>query len=148
MEPGSNSESVLRTGELPASNQYATLPATQPRLLVADDERAIAMIVQRTLTRAGYEVDTVNDGKAAIEALRTKGYDVVISDISMPGANGLDVTEAAKELTPDTEVILITGDGSISTAVAGSRWRCASTSTRSSTGSRSPFRATVPSTGG
>lgn len=81
------------------------------RVLVADDEEMIRQTVRDVLTPCGCAVDVAADGVAAIEKLGANRYDLVISDIKMPGANGYEVFAAAKDADPGTPVMLITGFG-------------------------------------
>ena len=86
-------------------------------ILVADDEENIRMVLTRALTRAGHEVDAAADGQAAAEAVRRREYDLVITDLKMPGLDGLTLLSAIKEQTHDTAVMLMTAYGSIENAV-------------------------------
>jgi two-component system, sensor histidine kinase SagS len=81
------------------------------RVLVADDEELIRQTIQDVLASRGMTVDLAHDGTEAIALLEKGRYDLVISDIKMPGATGYDVFARAKALCPDTKVILITGFG-------------------------------------
>ncbi|MCG3198966.1 MAG: response regulator [Candidatus Omnitrophica bacterium] len=90
----------------------------QLRILVADDEERILLLLEANLKAAGYEVVTVHDGKQAIEALSSTPVDAVITDMNMPEAGGLEVTEAARKLHgPHLPVIIITAYGSVQNAV-------------------------------
>jgi DNA-binding NtrC family response regulator len=91
------------------------------RVLLADDERAIAITLADDLTRAGYEVVAVNDGEAARAAFEGGEFDVVVSDINMPGVSGMELLEGIKQSGADTQVILITGYGTIENAVDAMR---------------------------
>ena len=90
---------------------------TEPRVLVVDDEKSMRELLAITLERQGYEVSVAEDGEVAIEAVRRDGFDVIITDLRMPNADGLQVLRAAKEHTPETVVIVITAVGSTDTAV-------------------------------
>jgi CheY-like chemotaxis protein len=81
------------------------------RVLVADDEEMIRHTIQDVLSGQGCEVEAVCDGAAAIRRLESGGYDLVISDIKMPQANGYEVFAAAKKHNPAAAVILVTGFG-------------------------------------
>ena len=81
------------------------------RVLVADDEEIIRQTIQDVLAPYGMIVDLARDGAEAIERLRQTCYDLVISDIKMPGASGYEVFKQAKALHPQTQVLLITGFG-------------------------------------
>ena len=81
------------------------------RVLVADDEEAIRQTIRDVLLPYGMFVDMARDGAEAKELLQRGSYDLVISDIQMPGANGYEVFAETKARSPQTQVILITGFG-------------------------------------
>ncbi len=81
----------------------------RPRVLVVDDESSIRELLARTLALAEYDVDTAPDGRAAIERLRLGHYDLLITDLKMPGMDGLTLIREAKRLKADIPVIIITG---------------------------------------
>lgn len=87
------------------------------KILVAEDEEITLKHLLNTLKREGYEVTGVRNGREAIEILQKERFDVVITDIKMPEMSGMDVLERAKEIDHDTEVLIITGFGSIGSAV-------------------------------
>jgi len=84
---------------------------TGKRILVADDEELIRQTIRDVLCPYGCQVDVAGDGEEAMRLLGAARYDLVISDIKMPGATGYEVFAAAKEASPRTKVILITGFG-------------------------------------
>ena len=88
-----------------------------PRILVVDDELVIRESLAGWLRRDGYFVDTLESGEAAIETLKTTGYDVILLDIQMDGISGMDVLAHVKSEYPDIDVIMITAFGSIPSAV-------------------------------
>src|SRR5438874_10314266 len=65
----------------------------------------------------GHEVTVCPDGKSAIQALETAVFDAAILDLRMPGLNGIEVLEKIKQVSPDTEVIIMTGHASVETAI-------------------------------
>lgn len=81
------------------------------RILVVDDEESIRDLCARVLTRAGYVVTTAPSGEDAIIRLQQDAFDLMISDIRMPGISGLEVLEHAKAKLPTIRVVLITGFG-------------------------------------
>ena len=81
------------------------------RILVVDDEESIRDLCARVLTRAGYAVTTAPSGEDAVSTLATATFDLLISDIRMPGMSGLEVLERAKTAYPHIRVVLITGFG-------------------------------------
>jgi len=87
-------------------------PQTSPvRILVVDDEESIRDLCARVLTRAGYAVTTAPSGEDAVARLGRESFDLLISDIRMPGISGLEVLERAKAAFPQIRVVLITGFG-------------------------------------
>jgi two-component system, NtrC family, response regulator PilR len=87
------------------------------RVLVVDDEKSMRDLLSITLEKEGYDVLTAAGGEPAIEALHRETMDVVITDLRMPKVDGLQVLRAAKEISPDTAVIVITAVASTETAV-------------------------------
>ena len=86
-------------------------------ILVAEDEEITLKHIVATLKGEGYEVLGVNNGLEAYKAVESWGFDLLIADIKMPGMTGLELLAKMKEKYPDTEVIIITGYGSISSAI-------------------------------
>jgi DNA-binding response OmpR family regulator len=82
-----------------------------PRVLIIDDEEDIRDVIYEVLSRAGFEVDVASTGDEGIDKLRSKPADVVVTDIIMPGKDGVaTVREISKEF-PDTKIIAISGGG-------------------------------------
>jgi DNA-binding NtrC family response regulator len=88
-----------------------------PKILIVDDERAIRRSLQEILEMEGFAVEEAADGAEAIQKIRDGAHDLILCDIKMPKADGLEVLAAAKELRPDVPFILISGHGTIETAV-------------------------------
>jgi len=76
-------------------------------VLVVDDEGAIRYSVSKTLQRIGYEVDEAASGEDALSMVKKREYDVVLTDIKMPGITGVDLLRKIKEASPDAIVILM-----------------------------------------
>jgi two-component system response regulator HydG len=89
----------------------------QATLLVADDDAAVRLSLERTLTREGYGVVLAPDGQAALDRLRQGGIDLLLSDLKMPGLTGLELLKLAKEVAPEVDVILLTAFGTVEEAV-------------------------------
>ncbi len=92
-----------------------------PSLLVVDDEAPIRHFLKVLLERLGYDVDTASGGMDAVRKAEQKSYDVVLTDLIMPRVDGLEVIRRVKELSPETEVVMITGYPSSETIVAATR---------------------------
>jgi DNA-binding NtrC family response regulator len=91
--------------------------STAARVLVVDDETAILDTLRILLRREGFDVVTAAGGQRAIDALAETKPDVVISDVRMPGAGGLDVLSAVRTFDPSIPVVLMTAQASLQTAV-------------------------------
>ncbi len=100
----------------PASTRTPTANA-RPRILVVDDEAAIRELLSKTLALAEYDVDLAPDGAAAIERLRLIPYDLLITDLKMPGVDGLTVVREARRLKADIPVVIITGFSTEASAI-------------------------------
>jgi len=87
------------------------------RILVVDDEEAIRSGLAEILVEEGYVVEQAGTGEAALGRLREELFDLVCTDVRMPGMDGLELTERVKQESPETEVIVITGFASLQSAV-------------------------------
>jgi DNA-binding NtrC family response regulator len=87
------------------------------RILVADDEEGVRTFLAETLRRAGHEVTEVPDGAAALRAAHEEPFDVVLTDLRMPGTDGMAVVRTLRTEQPDVEVIVLTAFGDVATAV-------------------------------
>ncbi len=85
--------------------------------MLVDDEAGIRKVLGISLMDMGYEVETARDGAEALERFREHRPPVVLTDIKMPGMDGIELLHAIKSEDPDTEVIMITGHGDLDTAV-------------------------------
>jgi DNA-binding NtrC family response regulator len=94
-----------------------TQPSRGIRVLVAEDEENLAQILCTFLRSRGHQVACVGDGKAALQALRDEAYDVAIVDIVMPEVDGLEVLRQLRSEPEPPEVIVITGNGTVETAI-------------------------------
>lgn len=88
----------------------------EPVLLVEDKPELRAML-RKALERAGYSVDEAPDGNSAIDKVRSRRYQVVLTDLKLPGSSGLDVLREARKTEPTLPVILVTAYGSVEEAV-------------------------------
>jgi len=87
------------------------------RILLVDDDTVIRDGLQRILDGSGYPTDTFASGQLALEALQANSYDLVITDLKMPGMNGLEVIHNVKMAQPDLPILIITGYSTVDTAV-------------------------------
>ncbi|TMQ60591.1 MAG: response regulator [Candidatus Eisenbacteria bacterium] len=110
-------ESPAASRVRPRESGLAEEPRPQPRILVVDDEPHVVQIFQDLLAQRGYEVVSSTDGDDAIVKVTAGRFDLVLTDINLPGVDGLEVVRAAKAADKDTCVILITGYASTTTAI-------------------------------
>lgn len=87
------------------------------KILVAEDEEITLKHLVNTLKKEGYDVLGTRNGREALDAMSKEHYDVLLTDIKMPEMNGIELLEKAKEADPEIEVLIITGFGSIGSAV-------------------------------
>ena len=87
----------------------ATAQATRPKVLVVDDESSIRDLFSKTLLLANYDVDVVPNGGAALEQLRKRGYDLLITDLKTSGMDDLLVIREVRQLRPNLPIIIVTG---------------------------------------
>ncbi|HLP32547.1 MAG TPA: sigma-54 dependent transcriptional regulator, partial [Bacteroidia bacterium] len=92
-----------------------------PRVLIIDDEKSIRNTLKEILEYEGYSVDEAADGHAGLEKLNDESYDVVLCDIKMPKMDGLEVLSKAQEVCPDTPFVMISGHGTLETAVEATK---------------------------
>ncbi len=87
------------------------------RVLIIDDEKSIRSTLREILEYEGYQVDEAADGQAGLDKLNNEEFDVVLCDIKMPKLTGLELLDKAHEAVPDVPFIMISGHGTIETAV-------------------------------
>jgi len=90
---------------------------TRPRLLVVEDEPLIRNTLAEFLEQEGFVVDTAADGSQALKLAEDRAYDLVLSDIQMPGMDGVEMVERLQQRNPETFVVLVTAYGTVETAV-------------------------------
>ena len=93
------------------------LPADHHTILLVDDEPGICKVLGISLADIGYTVQTANDGKEALRIFQQQHPDIVLTDIKMPGMDGIDLLKTIKKNRPETEVIMITGHGEMELAI-------------------------------
>ena len=87
------------------------------KLLIADDEEEFRYMLKTYLTKEGFDVTETSNGVEALNSLQAKAFDVALLDIKMPKVDGIDVLKYIKENLPDTDVIMLTGVGTVKIAV-------------------------------
>ena len=78
-------------------------------ILLAEDDEAMRVYLERALVNAGYAVDAVDRGTSAVPLLEGKSYDLLLSDIVMPEMDGIELAQRCNEISPETKVMFITG---------------------------------------
>src|ERR1700754_3507198 len=86
-------------------------------ILIIDDEKSIRKTLGEILSYEGYKIEEAGDGEEGLKRFREKTFDVVLCDIKMPKLDGLEFLDKARETNPDVPVIMISGHGTIETAV-------------------------------
>ena len=90
------------------------------RILLAEDDESLRRFLAKALERAGFEVTACPDGESAVEALADGPFDLLLTDIVMPGIDGIEVARTAAERAPDLRIMFITGFAAVALA-AGDR---------------------------
>ncbi|MBI5057235.1 MAG: response regulator [Nitrospirae bacterium] len=88
----------------------------EKRLIIVEDEETLCESLKRVLTREGYTVDAVNSAEDAFNMLEEKEYDLIITDIILPGLNGIKLIKRIKEKNPEQTVVVMTAYASLETA--------------------------------
>ena len=88
-----------------------------PRVLTVDDEQVVCESIRRVLSDEGYRVSTSTSSREGLDLLRKEHFDLLLLDIKMPEMDGIELLRAARDVSPDTEVLIITGYATIETAV-------------------------------
>jgi len=99
----------------------ATKPHNRLKLLFADDEKSLQELMKIELPRMGHDVTVCPDGLTAVAALARNSYDCILVDLDMPGMSGIEVIAKCKEMSPQTDAVILTGKSSLESAVAALR---------------------------
>ncbi|MFQ5662527.1 MAG: sigma-54-dependent transcriptional regulator [Terriglobia bacterium] len=110
------------TLESPRQPQPAALQEGLRRVLVVDDDRSLCQSLERVLMQNGYQVLSAENAAAARRLLEAQGFSVVLLDLVLPDADGLELLREIKATQPETEVLVVTAYGSIESAVEAMRW--------------------------
>lgn len=89
----------------------------QPRILLMDDEVTLGKGLEKILTKEGYSVDYATTGRGALDYFGQKPYDLLVADLRLPDIDGMEVVQKVKGKNPEVQVIIITGYGSVPSAV-------------------------------
>ena len=93
--------------------------AAPVRILVVDDEKLQREILSEHLSTCGYEINLAENGEKALAALKDPAqiFDLVLTDLKMPGIDGIEVVKKGRDISPDTRFLVATAHGSIDTAI-------------------------------
>ena len=108
---------ALGRGDLAVTGRWNPAKATGRKVLVVDDEPVVANSIRRTLSRRGYQVEEAFSANEALNRILNEMYDLVLLDMRMPDANGLELLPTIKKHRPKLPVVMVTGYASIDTAV-------------------------------
>ncbi|QDV27711.1 sigma-54-dependent transcriptional regulator [Aureliella helgolandensis] len=97
-------------------------PPNGLRILFADDEESLQDLMSMELPRMGHRVTVCPDGESAVREARSESFDCLLVDLDMPGIHGIEVIRQVRELSPETEAVVMTGKESLETAVAAMRY--------------------------
>lgn len=92
------------------------------RLLIVDDETDLLQLLVKRLSRKGYEVQSAETAEAALEILKQNFFDIAIYDIRLPNMDGIELLKETKKIEPETEVLMLTGHGTIETAIEAMKY--------------------------
>ena len=93
------------------------------KILLVDDEEGIRKVLGISLSDMGYDVVTAENGEEALSLFKKISPSIVLTDIKMPGMDGVTLLRAIKEESPDTEVIMITGHGDMDLAIKSLKYK-------------------------
>ncbi len=93
------------------------------RILIVEDEQTLALALQESLKDKGFEVDVAREGETALQLFETRSYDVVVTDLKMPGMSGLELHAKIRKISPVTEVIIATAYGTMEAVIEALRLR-------------------------
>jgi excisionase family DNA binding protein len=105
------------TRRVPVTSDVRAPGSSRPHVLVVDDEPDIRSVLLKTLAFAEYDVDVASDGRSALQHLRRGAYRLLITDLRMPGMDGMAVINEARRLDADLPVIIITGHSTEAAAI-------------------------------
>ena len=89
------------------------------KLLVVEDEKKLCEMIAKSLHRAGYEVDTCNDGEKALDMIYAEMYDLIVLDLNLPGMDGMEILRELRKENEETKVLILSARSQISDKVEG-----------------------------
>src|SRR4051812_46333022 len=115
--PFAQPETEILAGPEPGKITAFIIPEAPPRILLVDDDDSMLFILQQTIAKEGYEVETALSAPEALQRVQQKQYALVMTDQRMPGMTGVDLLSRIQEIQPDTTRILITGVVELNTVI-------------------------------
>jgi two-component system KDP operon response regulator KdpE len=100
------------------TRQAVTPPIPEARVLVVDDEPNVRSALTRSLTLLGYRADAASSGRQALGLLQRVTYDLMVLDLRMPGMDGVEVMQRARQVRPNLLIIVLTGHATLESAIA------------------------------
>jgi DNA-binding NtrC family response regulator len=104
-----------------APSPFSALPVTEGsallNLLIVDDERAVREACREAVTALGYRTTAAESAEHAVRVIDAHNIDVLLLDLKQPGAGGLEILRQLKKARPDIEVVVVTGHGTVESAV-------------------------------
>ena len=89
------------------------------KLLVVEDEKKLCEMIAKSLHRAGYEVDTCNDGEKALDMIYAEMYDLIVLDLNLPGVDGMEILRELRKENEETKVLILSARSQIADKVEG-----------------------------
>lgn len=89
------------------------------KILLVDDEKTMVKYLSKRLIKRGFDISVVYNGLDALEKIKESDFDVVLLDVLMPGMDGIETLREIKKITPETEVIMLTGHASVEVGIEG-----------------------------
>jgi DNA-binding NtrC family response regulator len=108
---------MAKTSEIKSTKAVSESGTRRPRVLVVDDERGARMALEVPLRLSGFNVTAVSNAQSAIELGEKEFFDVLLTDVYMPGISGLKLVREFRRLSPKTRIIVMTAQGSLATAM-------------------------------
>jgi len=97
------------------------MSSKKSKILVVDDDRSLSAILVNVLEYEGYRSDVANDGTSALTKMETDAFDLILLDLKLPDISGMTVLEKARKESPPIQVVMISGEGTINSAVEATR---------------------------
>jgi DNA-binding NtrC family response regulator len=97
------------------NQECAPISRSNRNILIVDDDREMGALIKKVLSRENYTVHVAHSGTEGILLLQRETFDLIISDLRMPGISGIELIRASKKIAPETPLILITAFGDIQT---------------------------------